>query len=218
MKNLQIEYVNTGKLKYYPNNPRYWSEKQIENLTRSLEKYTLLQPLVVNSTKGRENIVLSGNFRLFIAKRLGYKTVPIIKVSIENPKIEQELVLRFNSNLGSWNFEILKEFKLDVILEAGFDENELNNIFDNNLSVEDDEFDEKTELKRSAKTTIKKGDLFALGPHRIYCADSHNLETVKKLTHFNDYDIKFPGYDNEQIIFERAGELHTYNINVNCSR
>jgi tricorn protease len=37
-------------------------------------------------------------------------------------------------------------------------------------------------------------------------------KTVKKLTHFNDYDIKFPGYDNEQIIFERAGELHTYNI------
>jgi tricorn protease len=37
-------------------------------------------------------------------------------------------------------------------------------------------------------------------------------KTVEKLTDFTDYDIKFPGFDNQHIIFERAGELHTYNI------
>jgi tricorn protease len=37
-------------------------------------------------------------------------------------------------------------------------------------------------------------------------------KSIEKLTDFTDYDIKFPGFDNQHIIFERAGELHTYNI------
>ncbi len=39
-----------------------------------------------------------------------------------------------------------------------------------------------------------------------------STKSIEKLTTFSGYDIKFPGFDNQHIIFERAGELHTFNV------
>lgn len=43
---------------------------------------------------------------------------------------------------------------------------------------------------------------------------SYNLTTkeLKKKTDFTDYDIKFPGFDEQNIIFEKGGFLFIYNI------
>ncbi|MBN2746708.1 MAG: PD40 domain-containing protein [Bacteroidales bacterium] len=43
---------------------------------------------------------------------------------------------------------------------------------------------------------------------------SYNTENeqVVKLTQFEDYDIKFPGFDNEHIIFEKGGFLFIFNV------
>jgi len=36
----------------------------------------------------------------------------------------------------------------------------------------------------------------------------------KKLTNYTDYDIKFPGFDQQHIIWERGGYLYTYDVNT----
>lgn len=180
--NIKLEYVAIEKLKHYKGNPRYWSDKQTEDLKTSIQNFSFLEPLIINTAPGKENVVLSGNFRLEVAKKLGYKKLPVIKVHISDPKKEQELLLRMNKNTGSWSYELLKDFQVDLLMETGFDDAELVQIWDNQLSVEDDEFNEEEERKKITNPTAKLGDLYALGNHLLLCADSHNLQSIQRLS------------------------------------
>jgi DNA modification methylase len=67
------------------------------------------------------------------------------------------------------------------MLVSGFDDNDLSVIFADSLEVENDDFDIDAELKKIKKPKAKIGDLYALGPHRLYCGDSLDPATVKKL-------------------------------------
>jgi len=71
-KQLEIKQVSIQKLKELPGNPRYWSEKATKDLTESLTKFSVVEPLVVNY----DNTVLGGNFRLSVLRKLGHKSVP----------------------------------------------------------------------------------------------------------------------------------------------
>lgn len=108
-----------------------------------------------------------------------------IEVRVPNRKLTQEefdqYLISSNSISGDWDFEKLKSFNLDMLLETGFDKSELESIWAENLQVEDDEFDEIVELKKMRTTNIKPGDMFALGRHKLICADALNPDTAKKL-------------------------------------
>ncbi len=41
-----------------------------------------------------------------------------------------------------------------------------------------------------------------------------NTKEEKKLTNFTDYDIKFPGFGKDYIVYERGGYLYKYNVNT----
>lgn len=180
--NIKIEYVETEKLKFYEKNARSWSDKQINDLSESIKRFSFLEPLVINMAKGREFVVLSGNFRLKIARKLGYKTLPVIKIILDNPHKEAELSLRFNVNTGSWDYSILKDFKIDLLMDVGFSDDDLSHIWDNQLSVENDDFSEEEEIKKIKTPISRPGDLYALGNHLLLCADSNNPQSVLKLT------------------------------------
>jgi DNA modification methylase len=49
------------------------------------------------------------------------------------------------------------------------------------LGTEDDGFDEKKALEEIGEPKAKKGEIYALGNHRIMCGDSTDPESVKKL-------------------------------------
>lgn len=48
---------------------------------------------------------------------------------------------------------------------------------------------------------------------RIMNLFSYNINTkeTKKVTHFDNYDIKFPSYNGKSIVFENGGEIYHYN-------
>ena len=85
---LKIEEVAIHLLKLSEYNPRTLSDTQEETLTKSIKEYQLLDPLVVNKFKGRENVIVSGHQRYKVAKKLGYKEVPVVYVclNLENEK------------------------------------------------------------------------------------------------------------------------------------
>ena len=83
---LKIEYLSPKELRNAEYNPRSWTEQTTKNLQESMEKFDMVDPLIVNTAPNRKNIVIGGHFRLSIAKKLGYTEVPVVFVNI--PDIE----------------------------------------------------------------------------------------------------------------------------------
>jgi ParB family chromosome partitioning protein len=69
--NLAVTYQNVKELNPAPYNPRKWSEDAITQLTESIKIFGLVDPILVNSSPNRKNVVIGGHFRLKVAKDLG---------------------------------------------------------------------------------------------------------------------------------------------------
>ncbi len=177
---IKIEHVNINLLKVSEYNPRILTDKQERDLTKSIQKFKLIDPIIANQHKGREYFVISGHQRLKIACKLGYKTIPVVFVDL-TPEKEKMLNLTMNRVSGEWNWEMLRDFNIETLLDTGFDDNDLSSIWDENLEIESDDFDTEKELEKAKTTTIKIGDRFQLGNHFLICGNSHDSEIINKL-------------------------------------
>ncbi len=175
---MKIETVEIGKLKPAEYNPRKLSEKQEKDLIKSIEKFGLVDPIIVNKQKGREFIVVGGHQRLKIAKKLGYVDVPVVFVELDEEN-EKELNIRLNKNTGDWDWELLKNFEEGFLLDVGFSTVEVDKIFDD--KVDEDDFDVEAEAKKIEVPESKQGDIYKLGNHILMCGDSTSETDVAKL-------------------------------------
>lgn len=178
MEKINIVEVPIGDLKPASYNPRKWTEKAIKDITESVKKFGLVDPIIVNSAPERMNIVVGGHFRLKVAGDLGYITVPVVYVNIPNEQTERELNLRLNKNLGAWDFDSLASFGEDLLKIVGFETDELDKIFQ---ITEEDDFDLSEALGVVAEPKAKYGDIYQLGKHRLMCGDATKKEDVTKL-------------------------------------
>ena len=106
-------------------NPRMISEKQREALKKSITEFGMIDPIIVNTQKGREGIVVGGHQRLSIWKELGNETIPTVEVNL-NEEEERELNIRLNKNTGEFDIELLnKHFTVQELGEYGFEEYEI---------------------------------------------------------------------------------------------
>lgn len=181
MDKLTIHQVSITDLNPATYNPRKWDKNSTEQLKTSIKRFGFIDPVIANSAPNRKNIIIGGHFRFHVAKELGFQEVPVVYVNINNPKKEQELNLRLNRNTGEWDFEKLKDFDLDLLLDVGFNNDDLAATWDEALEIEDDNFDIEKELEKIKVPKTKPGDLFQLGKHRLICGDSTDLNTVKAL-------------------------------------
>ena len=180
-KQLQTHYVLLDSLRPSEYNPRFWDQKTIHELTKSIKENGFVIPILANSAKNREGIVIAGHFRLKIAKDLGLTTVPVNYVDISEIEKEKKLNLTLNRVSGDWDYELLKNFDIEMLLESGFDNFDLTQIFDENLGVDDDEFKVDEELSKIKTPKTRLGDLIILGNHRLICADSQDSAAIKRL-------------------------------------
>jgi hypothetical protein len=139
----------------FEKNPRKISDKQMADLKRSLKKYNLVEtPAVTIDGK-----ILAGHQRIKALQLLG-RGDDTIDVRVPNrkltPKEYEQYLLISNASGGDWDFEKLKAFQIDDLLMAGFGEDELMHIFDDNLETELDDFQEEKELEKIKTTDIKR--------------------------------------------------------------
>ncbi|MBN1325543.1 DNA modification methylase [Candidatus Falkowbacteria bacterium] len=177
---LKIEKVDVRDLKMSEYNPRIHSPEAISQLKESIKRFGEISPIVVNRAPNRNFVVISGHMRIKACQQLGYEKIPTIFVNISNIDREKELNLRMNRG-GDWDYNLMKNFDIDMLLDVGFDNSELSHIWDQTLEIEDDNFEVEKEIKKIKKTNIKVGDLFQLGSHKLLCADSQEQLNVKKL-------------------------------------
>lgn len=186
---ISIEYIPIGDLHPAEYNPRSWDDSAKEKLKTSLKKHGFVDPVIVNSAPNRKNILIGGHFRVECAKELGLTEVPVVFINLPDIDKEKELNLRLNRNTGQWNFELLKQFDTDLLLDVGFDDGDLSNIWSDILSVEDDSFNEEEALLEIKVPTTKIGDIYEIGSHRLICGDATDINVVKKLVGKNQIDM-----------------------------
>lgn len=163
-------------------NPRKWSDDAIAGLTKSIDKFNLADPLVIN----KNNTIIGGHFRYKILKDKGLLEADVrIPSRLLSEDEEKELNLRLNKNLGDWDYSSLSAFSEEMLEDVGFDSAELDKIFQQESKPSDDDVPE------NAPTIAKTGDIFQLGIHRIMCGDSTNRDDVEKLMAGNKADMVF---------------------------
>jgi DNA modification methylase len=207
--NLAVTYQNVKELNPAPYNPRKWSDDAIAQLTDSIKSFGLVDPILVNSSPDRKNVVIGGHFRLKVAKDLGIKEVPVVYVDIPDIEREKELNVRLNKNLGDWDYELLAEFDETLLSTIGFDSEEIDAIFD--LAVDEPEtFDLEKELKKLdiSKITVQKGDVYQLGDSRLMCGDSTVEADFDKLMNGEQADMCMtdPPYILDYLHAKRGGK------------
>ncbi len=190
-KDFKVYQVPVSNLIPSTYNPRRWSNLAIDNLTESIKRFGLVDPIIVNGAPKRKNIVIGGHFRLKIAKDLKYKTVPVVYLNIPDVKKEKELNIRLNKNTGDWDLKLLAEFDTNLLADIGFSSEDLDDIF----GVDDtpEEFDLQKELDKLniKEIKFKKGDVYQLGDSKLMCGDSTIEKDVLKLMGDEKADMCF---------------------------
>jgi DNA modification methylase len=171
-------------------NPRKLSESEKRDLEKSVKEFGTVVPVVIN-IGSRDNIIIGGEQRVKVYIDLGIEEIecmiPSRELTLEE---EKELNLRLNKNTGSWNEELLKEFDMGLLLDVGFGDEELQNLFDDIDLVEDD-FDLEKAIKETPVAKVKLGEIYELGKHKLLVGDSTDEEQVKKLMQNDLADVIF---------------------------
>jgi DNA modification methylase len=161
-------------------NPRKITKKEIEILKKSIVKFDLAEIPAINL----DNKILAGHQRLMILKLLN-RGEELIDVRVPNRELDKdeadEYLLLSNKSGGSWDYDLLKHFKMNTLLDCGFQKIELSKAWDMQKAEKLDHFDIDKELKKIKNPKTKLGDIVTLGKHRLICGDSTERETVTKL-------------------------------------
>lgn len=169
---IKIVSAKIDDLKPSQYNPRKWDEQTINSLKESIVRFGLVDPIIVNSSTERKNVVIGGHFRLKVAKELGYKEMPVIYLNIPDIEKEKELNLRLNKNTGDWDYGLLSQFDTSLLINVGFKSEEIDDIFE--IETTPEQFDLKKELEKLniKEIEIQKGQVWQMGQHRMMCGDS----------------------------------------------
>jgi len=104
-------------------NPRKISKVQKEQITSSLSRFGLCQPIVI----AKDGTILGGHQRFYILRTKGEKEVGCMEASEDlSPAQVDELTIRLNKNSGSFDFDLLANgYDPQDLINWGFDMEEL---------------------------------------------------------------------------------------------
>jgi len=172
----------------FSQNPRIISNAQLESLKQSLKRFGLVEIPVIDT----DNQIAAGHQRLKVLQLMG-KGEEEIDVRVPSRKLTkkefEQYLLTSNAVRGDWDYDILKSFDMDLLLGIGFNEDELSRVWDSTLETEDDNWSVEAELKKLKKATVKTGELYSLGPHRLICSDSQDINAIRRLVGNTRIDV-----------------------------
>lgn len=163
-------------------NPRTISEEALAGLRKSIERFGLVEPIVFNRTTRN---VVGGHQRLKVLRALGVSVVDVVLVELPE-KEEKALNLALNSPeiAGEWDREklnaILEEIEKD--LPEFFSDLRLGELVDTrSWGIEGGETDQDAVPTPPDAAVSARGEIYALGYHRLMCGDSANVGDLDRL-------------------------------------
>jgi DNA modification methylase len=183
---LEVTYLPTNSLKPHPQNPRIHKDKQVGQIAQSIKAFGFNVPILVDD---RQNVV-AGHGRLLAARKLGWNTVPVIKLNHLTESQYSAFLIADNrlTENSSWDerllgeqLKVLSELELDFDLEVtGFEIAEIDVLIDGLESINEPDPDDR--LPAIENTAVSaSGDLWQLGKHRVLCGDALIPENYERL-------------------------------------
>lgn len=161
-------------------NPRSISDKQMNDLKKSLKKYNIVEIPAIDL----DGTILAGHQRILALQLLG-RGEEEIEVRVPNRQLtDQErdgYLVTSNAVTGEWDYEKLKVFSPEFLVDIGFDPIELTSIWDKTGEIEEEDFEVEKELEAIKEVTTKPGDLIILGKHKILCGDCTDPNVLARL-------------------------------------
>lgn len=184
----RVKMVAPRSLMHAKRNPRTHSKKQIKLIKQSINRYRLINPIVVNAAGN----VIAGHARLQAALELELQLVPVIQVDHLSETEQRAYALADNalSDKSSWDrpllaielselVELMPHENMDVTL-TGFEVPELDSLFgDMNAPALSGAGGSVPDLPEHPVT--RRGDLWQLGRHRLLCGDARKPESFAAL-------------------------------------
>jgi DNA modification methylase len=176
--NWHIEKKAVKDLKTWSKNPRKITREAFEKLKQRITERGFHDVIKVDT----DLTILSGNQRKLALSELNIAEVTVLIPDRTLTEDERNMVaLESNTNDGTWELNLLKDFNLETLKSAGFDNITLAKIFDTGAKLLKDDWDNEKELRKIKETNIKPGDIFALGRHRLICGSALDKTVVQKL-------------------------------------
>lgn len=125
---MNIEKVDIKSLVMNPNNPRTIKDNKFKKLVKSINDFPEMldvRPIVVDE----DMVVLGGNMRLKACLQAGLKEVSIIKFNDLDENRKKEFILKDNQSFGEWDNNLLSTWDKEMLLNSGFEEWEMLDIF-----------------------------------------------------------------------------------------
>jgi DNA modification methylase len=205
-----ITRVPIADLKLDPRNPRVHSERQINQLAKSIKSFGFVWPVMIDGMRR----VLAGHGRIEAAKRLGFQEVPTISIHHLSESQRRAFMIADNrlAEQATWDPKLLAEqlrelcdVELDFDLEAtGFEVGEIDVLIEGASPEVKGNSDPADDLPETRSVGVTRADdLWLLGPHRVYCGNSLNPDSYSTLMEshlaamvFTDppFNVKIPGH------------------------
>lgn len=214
--NWQLERRAIGTIKPYDKNPRIIKGKKLDDLKKSIEKFGLAEPLVINT----DGTIIGGHARYYVLldEKAEWVDCYVPDKKFTNKQVD-ELCIRLNKNIaGEWDFDILgNSFDLADLKDWGFDDADFGKFTFGEDNEKDDEIPDTPAIPKS-----QQGDLYEFGGHRVLCGDSTSFDDLERLMNnekanmvFTDppYNVNYDSVVNGKILndkFDSNAEFYTF--------
>ena len=178
--NSALTQVALDKLKPHPRNPR---QGDVGAIHESITENGFYGALVVQKSTG---YILAGNHRWKAAKEAGLKRLPVLYVDVDDDRALRILLADNRTNdLAAYDEPALAAMlkgilaETDTLAGTGYDADALDALLrdcDMGGLVQEDE---APPLPKTARS--KRGEIYALGEHRLMCGDATSAEDVGAL-------------------------------------
>jgi DNA modification methylase len=182
---LAIRRVPVASLHLDPSNAREHGTENMEAIVGSLKRFQQVEPLVVQKSTGR---VIGGNGRLVAMRKLGWTECDVVEVEVDDlTATALGIALNRTSELATWDeatlAKLLQELKVNEALDGvGYTPEDLDRLIaglDIDLGADHSDEDEIPEPPEEPVT--RRGDLWVLGRHRLFCGDSSSADDADRL-------------------------------------
>ena len=117
--NLKVVQIPVSMIIANPEQPRkVFKDSELEELTKSICEYGVLQPLIVKKAEGRRFILVAGERRLRAASLAGLKTVPAIVKELQD---REAALIALVENVQRENLNFLEEARAYKKLMVDFE-------------------------------------------------------------------------------------------------
>lgn len=184
LRDLAVELVRVDHLQPMPRQARRHRRKQVRQIATSIETFGFTNPILIDD----DNRVVAGFGRVLAAQMLDMSRIPATRLSDMTEAQLRAYAIADNriAELAGWDEEVLAlEFEyiheLDICLDlsvTGFETPEVDLIM-GEAALEEPE--PPIPPLSSLAPVSQRGDLWRLGPHRLYCGDARQLASYNVL-------------------------------------